>query len=218
MDNLIDYIPEDIRNRLLEHVFRQTLKLLDPTCSQYTKYFDDPNNIAPSQREIMYLNERIVRYIRTGDFDLQNLEKNERLPYINIQIADGGFTRSYDEEAETQQGPPWNMVEEMMPFNLILVLKQSNVPGKGYTYENSNPVTLLRLRDQLDFVHDGSYYRGINDQGIRSDFYSMPSQVQDVRIADTELLDLEMATTLYDIVNFRLETTFWRHKEIDITN
>lgn len=149
------------------------------------------------------LNSRIIQLVQLGTSDWKNLEENKLLPCIFIENADDGIT------VPAQFGN--THIGEIMPVNISLLMVQP--PDSMLTFNNSNPVLVANLRDALDYLLDPFWFKGLSEKNKFRRGYSLASTIYDATIVSAQ--NLEGVSQPYERVDFRLQVTFERQKQID---
>ena len=227
----------DIRNRILRRAYDQCLKLLGPNTdqvptntnylNQWNTVFADPNgNPVPyeitnldslpphyplTKQDIQILgnvtsdglNARRIQYVQMGSKNWVSCKEQNIIPCIFIENANDSFSITDPVEFNTQIG-------EIMPINIRLVMVQP--PDSELSYNNSNPVTIARMRAALDYVLDPFWFKGLSETRKTRRGYTTPSQVFSADIVEAQ--NLEGQISPFEVVDYRLEVTFSRDRQL----
>ena len=195
---------DDIRNKILLTTYNQMLKLLSPTSMQFTETFPnaDMNNLSTyplSENELIVITDPVLQHVQMGAQSLSNLDKLDVLPMVFIMDGSDDEVNP-DKRADDLIGE----VNETMPMQLVLVIKQKNVP----TYEQTNPVVAAKIRSQLDFILDTIYFEHLMEQRHG---YNNPSRAWRALITRSD--STEGSRTPYEIIVYRFEVQFKRQAQ-----
>lgn len=192
----------DIRNLILETIFNQCLKLLNPRSNEFKRYsieFDDIDESMLSQ------SPPLLEYLQMGGIELGEIRGVTRTPALYIANATESLEIPQGSGLGNILGIETPFVGESFPVVLRLVVHQASEPP----YEKSNPVIIARVREQLDFFLDGIHFRGLSADRIG---YRFPSVALTAGI--TASYNLEAIATPWEVYDFRLEVIFKRQKEM----
>ena len=228
----------DIRSRIITKVYEQCRKLLGPDSDQwpinenYLKQWNDqiktpagdpipyvqadpaqlPTDYPLTRQDIIVLDKidsfgldaRRIQLVQIGSMDWKNIEAEGLIPCIFIESANDSFTILDATTGSTQIG-------EIMPINVRLVTRQA--PDSELKVTNSNPIRNARFRAALDYLLDPFWFRGLHEYKGTRKGYRNPSHVMDAVITATE--NLEGQISPFEVVDYRLEVSFDRAKQLD---
>ena len=195
---------DDIRVKILEMVYKQCLKLLNPTSRQFGEEFPnaDPLTFNPyplSEDEVMALGTPIIEYVQFDTFtlaDANNLDKDGLVPCLFILEGTDSFT-----DIDQNDNDVKNTVRDSMSILLRVLLKQESI--FNVSFDNSITLKSARLRSQLDYFMDTNYFEGVTANRFG---YELPSHVWRSIIQSS--YNLEGEASPYEVVDFRLLVTY----------
>lgn len=181
-----------LRNIILDKIYSQCLKLLDPMSVQYQN--ENPNLTPPEQNDIESIGERCIEYVTFKKVSISNLQKRELLPSIIIERASDGFLVN-------RTDVPFNKLAKIMPFAVKLI--------NGPETENI-PRAVNTIADQFEHVLNVKNFRNMKAERVGC---TLPDLVIDSYIAGDQ--NLQGDASLYEITLFRFEVIFSYQKELD---
>ena len=198
---------EGIRKKILDLTFKQCLKLLEDDTVAYKRYFMDPDVSkrppARSENEDVALaaSGAFLENVQMGSFPLAHVTRLTRLPAL--YVANGTETV---EGGASARDPALPNVIELFPIVLRLVVNQGVEPA----YDESNPIIISQIREQLDYFLDVTVFKQITDKRRG---YKIPSSVQSASIVAS--YNLEGIATPWEVFDFRFEVSFQRQRARD---
>ena len=192
----------DIRTLILETIYSQCQKLLNPRSGVFKKYrpeFDD------QEKSMLSMYPPLLEYVQMGGIELSETTGVTLTPALYIANATESLEVPQGSGLANFLGIETPFVGESFPVVLRLVVHQASEPP----YEKSNPVIIARVREQLDFFLDGTHFRGLSADRIG---YQFPSVAMTAGI--TAAYNLEAIATPWEVYDFRLEVIFKRQKEM----
>ena len=156
---------------------------------------------------MLALSPPLLEYVQMGGVEIRDETPERVTRHPALYIANG--TESLEIQAGSGLGNLLGIempyVGESYPVVLRLVVNQGIAPP----YEKSNPVIIARIREQLDYILDATYFRGLRADRIG---YRFPSVV--ITAGITASYNLEAIATPWEVYDFRLEVIFKRQKEM----
>ena len=215
-----DRDPTGIRDKILNKTYRQVCKLLNPSSKELDihhskekrdddKKSDDKKNCLltdDEKRDLLTTDEQrvlaetggaIVEYVQMGSFPLEAYTRLTRLPAI--YIANGTEPEETSARNSALGTSNLDSVFEVYPLTLRIVVHQEFEPK----YEDSNPVQLAAIREQLDYFLDMQAFGGITDKRFG---YKTPSRVYRALITTTQTL--KGIASPWEIVDLDFEVIF----------
>lgn len=191
---------EDIRTQIYHRTVYQCLKLLDPESAEYAKETsaDSDNPLVLSANEESALGERVVQSVVSGTWPLRSLLIGvdgvpdafpDLYPVIFIDL---GMDSIMDDAGATDRATQLRDDNQLFELVILTVVYQED----NYNYANSNPLQLLRLRNQLDFVLNRQNFTSIHTLDADN---ILPSAVHNCYIRQTEPKMLNVVSP-YDII------------------
>lgn len=193
---------DDVRTQIFRQTFYQCLKLLDPTSEAYAEEtsVDRDNPLIVSDADKAALGERVVQSVVAGTWPLRSLligtdvdDEPDPLPGLYpVIFVDLGTDSLMDEAGAKDRAT--QMIDDNQIFELVVltvVYQEDN-----YNYENSNPLQLLRIRNQLDYVLNRQNFTSIHTLDVDN---ILPSAVHNCYIRETEPKMLNVVSP-YDII------------------
>ena len=194
----------DIRNLILETIFNQSLKLLRPGSTDFDIHTPEPDD---HEESMLTRFPPLLEYVQMGGVEIRDETPERVTRHPALYIANG--TESLEIQAGSGLGNLLGIempyVGESYPVVLRLVVNQGIAPA----YDKSNPVIIARIREQLDYFLDATYFRGLRADRIG---YQFPSVV--ITAGITASYNLEAIATPWEVYDFRLEVIFKRQKEM----
>ena len=191
---------DDVRTQLFHRTVYQCLKLLDPTSAAYQAEIstdrDDPLVISAADESA--LGARTVQSVVSGTWPLRSLliggdDIPDALPELYpVVFIDLGVDSLMDDAGATDRATPLRDDNQLFELAIFTVVYQED----DYNYENSNPLQLLRIRNQLDYVLNRENFTMIHT--LDSDNI-LPSAVHNCYIRQTEPKMLNVVSP-YDII------------------
>ena len=196
----------EIRSIILDTTYDRCLKLLEPKSSEFKKHFgkvDSKSVLDDEERVVVSGLPRILQYVQMGGIELKEIRGVTRIPAI--YIANGTESHEIPQESGLARllGIELPFVGELYPVVIRLVIHQGTEPR----YEDSNPVIIARIHEQLSYFLDQTNFRGLSADRVG---YQFPSVV--LRAGITASYNLEAIATPWEVYDFRFEVIFKRQK------
>lgn len=191
-----------IRDKILEKTYRQCKKLLNPKSKEFYRQFpkaDTKYPLTDDERTALGQWGGLLEYVQMGSFALEAYTRLTRLPAL--YIVDGTEPEDASSQNSRLGDSTLKTVFEVYPLTLRLVVHQALEPE----YDESNPVNVARIREQLDYFLDMQAFGGIVDKRFG---YSQPSRVYSAMITTTQTL--KGIASPWEIVDYDFEVTFQR--------
>ena len=171
-----------IRDKILEKTFKQSLKLLNPKSKEFSIHFpkaDIQSPLTNDEKRALGPTGGLLEYVQMGSFPLEEYTGLTRLPAL--YIANGTEPEDTSSRNSVLGNSNLDSVFEVYPLTLRLVIHQELEPK----YEDSNPVRLAAIREQLDYFLDMQAFGGMIDKRYG---YKTPSRVYRALITTTQTL------------------------------
>ena len=199
---------DDIYNLILRTTYDQCLKLLDPRSNEFKRHFGnaDPVSLLDAEERMMLSGApQKLQYLQMGGCDIKEIEQVTRTPAIYIANGTESVEIPQGSGVANRLGIELPFVGELFPIVLRLVVNQGIAPP----YEESNPVIIARIREQLNYFLDAINFMGLSVDRIG---YEFPSVVLEASIAAS--YSLEAIATPWEVYDVRLEVIFKRQKSM----
>ena len=191
-----------IREKILEKAYRQLLKLLNPRSKEFARNFpkaDTRYPLSDDEKRALGPSGAVLEYVQMGSFPIVEYTGLTLLPAI--YIANGTEPEETSARNSILGNSNLDSVFEVYPLTLRIVVHQEVEPK----YEDSNPVRLAAIREQLDYFLDMQAFGGIVDKRFG---YKTPSRVYRALITTTQTL--KGIASPWEIVDFDFVVIFQR--------
>jgi len=203
---------DGIRVHVLQKVFTQCIKMLDPEGTEYSRIFGDGGTdfdfsvSSPADLEILVV-RRYVKLVRFGTGQFTDIKDRDLIPAIFIENGSEGYLQNFRGIEQAKEGELVPVIIRLLTMERRPTVRQrSELP----LYKYSNPIFVSDIREQLDYLLDRNEFIGISTSRVG---YSLPSQVYDARIRMHH--NLQGVRAPYEVTDFRFEVLFDKQKEID---
>ena len=197
-------LPMGIREKILQKTYTQCLQLIKPETREYERHVKDGHLTPPTGQDLcaLTMNGGAMLYnVQIGTFPLMNYRNLSLLPAL--YIADGDDPEEDTSSRNQQLGSATlSEVFETYPLTLRVVVRQPLDPKP----DQSNPIRLARIREQLDYFLDMQAFGGIIDRDRVG--YRSPSKVY--RALITTQQTLKGFASPWEIVDFNFIAIFQR--------
>ena len=191
-----------IREQILEKTYRQCLKLLNPRSREFKRKFPKADTRYPltdKEKRALGASGGLLQYVQMGSFPLEAYTKLTRLPAI--YIANGADSEDVSSSNPRVGSSDLEGVLEVFMLTLRLVTHQEVEPK----YEDSNPVVVATIQEQLDYFLDMQSFGGITDKRFG---YRIPSRVKSAILIPGQTL--KGIASPWEIADFDFEVVFQR--------
>ena len=191
-----------IRDKILEKTYQQLLKLLHPKSKAFSLHFpkaDVKHPLSNTEKRALGPSGAVLEDVQMGSFPIQEYTGLTRLPAVFV--ANGTEPEETSARNAVLGSANLDSVFEVYPLTLRVVVHQEAEPK----YEDSNPVRLAHIREQLDYFLDMQAFGGIVDRRYG---YNTPSRVYRALITTTQ--SLKGIAAPWEIVDFDFVVIFQR--------